>query len=162
MPPDSHHLFLAYARADNRTGPVSDFAGSLTAAYRAATGRDLLIFFDADSLGGGDCWLILFLADRETGKIALDEKRRDSLGARLRIRVGEEEVKTGFGCVGYPELAAGNEEMIAMIRPHPAAIEAIEILLACGLLYMSSFLLSLAVTSKMISLVKSRSRYSGP
>jgi hypothetical protein len=71
MPPDSHHLFLSCARADNRTGRVSEFAGRLAAAHRATTGRDLLIFFDVDSLEGGERWLDHILRQLKQSKILL-------------------------------------------------------------------------------------------
>ena len=55
-----------------------------------------------------------FLPTRETGEAALDEKRRDAAIAGLGIDVGEDDEEVGFVGVRDPELAAGQQPVVAV------------------------------------------------
>ena len=56
--------------------------------------------------------LVLFLADGEPGKAALDEEGGDPPVTGFRVDAGKDDEQVGFVRVGDPELPAGQDEMV--------------------------------------------------
>ena len=63
-----------------------------------------------------DAELVFLLADREAGRVALDQERRDALVAGAGIDVGEDDEEVGLVAVGDPELAAVEDVVVAVVR----------------------------------------------
>ena len=56
-----------------------------------------------------------FLPTWKPGKLALDQEGRDAFVAGLRIGVGEEQEEARLGGVGDPQLAAVEQEVVAVV-----------------------------------------------
>src|SRR5262245_42055235 len=65
---------------------------------------------------GADAQLVFFLANRETGKIALDEKRGDAAVPGFGIDGGEDDEQIRLAAVRDPELAAGQRPAVAALH----------------------------------------------
>ena len=62
---------------------------------------------------GANAELVFLLADREPGEAALDEKRGDAAIAGVRIDGRKDHEQVGFVGVRDPQLAAGQQELVA-------------------------------------------------
>src|SRR5687767_14323257 len=58
MPDDADFpdIFLSYSRRDNESGMVEALKQCIESSFRQKVGRDLLVFFDTDSIQGMDDW----------------------------------------------------------------------------------------------------------
>src|SRR5439155_22094243 len=65
--------------------------------------------------GGADAELVLLLADREAGEVALDQERGDSLVAGVGVRVGKDDEEAGLVRVRDPQLLAVEDPVIALV-----------------------------------------------
>ena len=109
-----------HLRADGDAPFVQRLDGDLVAL---AHGADHVLLRHAavvqNQLAGGrsaNAQLVFFLAHLESRKLALDQKRRDAAVSGIRIGVGEQQEQSRFGGVGDPQLAAGEQKMVARIH----------------------------------------------
>ena len=104
-------------RGDADAAFVEGFDGDLVAFADLAEdvgGGDAAVVEEELAGGGGaDAELVFFLADGETGGVALDEEGRDAFVAGGGVDGGEDDEEAGFGGVGDPELAAVEEVVAA-------------------------------------------------
>ncbi len=104
-----------HLRADGDAAFVQSFDGDFVALADFAEhvgGGDAAIVEDQFTGGrGADAELVFLFADFEAGEFALDHEACDAAITEIGVGVGEEEVEAGFGGVGDPHFAAGDQEV---------------------------------------------------
>ena len=112
---DAHHL-----GADPDASFVEGLDGDLVALADLA--QDVLAR-DADALqdqlasgGRADAELVLLLAHREPGEVALHQEGGDPLVVLRGVHGGEDDEELGLGGVGDPELAPGQLPVVPAVR----------------------------------------------
>ena len=97
---------------------LADFAEHVPARHAAVL---------EDELAGAaraDAELVFLLADGESRESALDEKRGDAAVAGLRIERGEDDEDVGFVGVGDPQLASGDDVVVAVLAARVVSAKA--------------------------------------
>lgn len=104
--------------ADGDAAGIKGFDGYLIALTGLAEDifrRDAAVI-EQDFAGGGaaDAEFVLFAADGEAGGVAFDQEAGNAAVTGVGVDGGEDEEEAGFGGVGDPEFAAGEEIAIAI------------------------------------------------